>query len=237
MLERAPERILEMWVAQDRADPLSRRWRERAAQAGVHVHLVTAAALHKLAGEASHQGVVASVRPLKEWDERTLLAALEELQEPALLLALDGVTDPHNLGACLRTAAAAGAQALLIGKDRAAPLDGAARKVAVGTAELLPVVRLTNLVRTLNALKQRGIWIVGTEGEAQQSLYQADLDRPLVLVLGAEGSGMRRLTRDSCDFLVHIPMAAQVESLNVSVAAGVALFEARRQRLKLTPTP
>jgi 23S rRNA (guanosine2251-2'-O)-methyltransferase len=141
------------------------------------------------------------------------------------------VTDPHNLGACLRTAEAAGVHALVIPRDRAASIDGVVRKVAAGAAEFVPVASVTNLARTLDALKARDIWVVGTDGEADQSLYAADLRRPLAMVLGAEGAGMRRLTRERCDFLVHIPMAGRVESLNVSVAAGVALFEARRQRL------
>jgi 23S rRNA (guanosine2251-2'-O)-methyltransferase len=144
---------------------------------------------------------------------------------------LDGVTDPHNLGACLRTADAAGVHALVIPRDRAAPVDGVVRKVAAGAAEFVPVASVTNLARTLDLLKERQIWVVGTDGEAQQSVFEADLKRPLALVLGAEGSGMRRLTRDRCDFLVRIPMAGRVGSLNVSVATGVVLFEARRQRL------
>jgi 23S rRNA (guanosine2251-2'-O)-methyltransferase len=147
-----------------------------------------------------------------------------------LLLILDGVTDPHNLGACLRTADAAGAHAVVIPKDRAASVDGVVRKVAAGAAEFVPVATVTNLARTLEVLKERGIWVVGTDGDAEQALYSADLKRPLALVLGAEGTGMRRLTRDRCDFLVRIPMAGHVQSLNVSVAAGIALFEALRQR-------
>jgi 23S rRNA (guanosine2251-2'-O)-methyltransferase len=147
-----------------------------------------------------------------------------------LLLVLDGVTDPHNLGACLRTADAAGCQAVIIPKDRAALVDGTVRKVAAGAAEFVPVAAVTNLARTLDMLKQQCIWVVGTDGEAEQGLYTADLSGPLALVMGAEGGGMRRLTRERCDFRVRIPMAGQVESLNVSVAAGVALFEARRQR-------
>jgi 23S rRNA (guanosine2251-2'-O)-methyltransferase len=147
-----------------------------------------------------------------------------------LLLVLDGVTDPHNLGACLRTADAAGAAAVVLPKDRSAAVDSVARKVAAGAAEFVPVVTVTNLARALGRLKEAGIWVVGTDGEAPQSLYEADLNRPLALALGAEGEGLRRLTRDTCDFLVRIPMSGQVESLNVSVAAGVALFEAGRQR-------
>jgi 23S rRNA (guanosine2251-2'-O)-methyltransferase len=230
VLERAPERLLELWMAQPRDDARTRELRERAEAAGVRVQTVGGEALAKLVGEVAHQGAVAAVRPLKGWDEHDLIAALSQITEDPLLLVLDGVTDPHNLGACLRTADAVGAHAVLIPKDRAAAVDGVVRKVAAGAAEFVPVASVTNLARTLDMLKDRGIWVVGTDGEALQTLYAADLKRPLALVLGAEGDGMRRLTRERCDFLVRIPMAGQVESLNVSVAAGVALFEARRQR-------
>ena len=229
VLDRAPERLLELWVAQPRDDARTRELRDRAERAGVRVQSVGGEALAKLVGEVSHQGAVAAVRPLKAWDEHDLLEALKTVAAP-LLLILDGVTDPHNLGACLRTADAAGVQAVLIPKDRAATVDGVVRKVAAGAAEFVPVASVTNLARTIDRLKERGIWVVGTDGEAQQTLYAADLKRPLALVLGGEGDGMRRLTRERCDFLVRIPMAGRVESLNVSVAAGVALFEALRQR-------
>jgi 23S rRNA (guanosine2251-2'-O)-methyltransferase len=231
VLERAPERLLELWVAQLRDDARLNELRDRAQSAGVRAQSVGGEALAKLVGDVAHQGAVAVVRPLKAWDEHDLLGALSQAAEDPLLLILDGVTDPHNLGACLRTADAAGAHAVVIPKDRAAAVDGVVRKVAAGAAEFVPVASVTNLARTLDMLKERGIWVVGTDGEAPQTLYEADLKRPLALVLGAEGSGMRRLTRERCDFLVRIPMAGQVESLNVSVAAGVALFEARRQRM------
>ena len=230
VLERAPERVLELWVALPREDARLNELRDRARNAGVHVQAVGAEVLAKLVGDVAHQGAAASVRPLKAWDEHDLLQALSQVAEDPLLLILDGVTDPHNLGACLRTADAAGAHAVLIPRDRAAAVDGVVRKVAAGAAEFVPVASVTNLARALDMLKERGIWVVGTDGEAPQTLYAADLKRPLALVLGAEGSGMRRLTRERCDFLVRIPMAGQVQSLNVSVAAGVALFEARRQR-------
>jgi 23S rRNA (guanosine2251-2'-O)-methyltransferase len=231
VLARAPERLLELWIAQPRDDGRTRELRERAQAAGVRVQSVSGEALAKLVGEVAHQGAVAAVRPLKAWDEHDLIESLGQLAgEEPLLLILDGVTDPHNLGACLRTADAVGAHAVLIPKDRAATVDGVVRKVAAGAAEFVPVASVTNLARAMDMLKERGIWIVGTDGEALQTLYSADLKRPLALVLGAEGGGMRRLTRERCDFLVRIPMAGQVESLNVSVAAGVALFEARRQR-------
>jgi 23S rRNA (guanosine2251-2'-O)-methyltransferase len=229
VIERAPERLLELWIAAPRDDARVRNLRERAQAVGVRVQTAGHDALAKLVGEVAHQGAVAAVRPLKPWDEHDLAAELSEIKD-ALLLVLDGVTDPHNLGACLRTADAAGAQAVIIPKDRAAVVDGVVRKVAAGAAEFVPVASVTNLARTLEMLKERGIWVVGADGDAEQTLYAADLKRPLALVLGAEGSGMRRLTRERCDFLVRIPMAGRVESLNVSVAAGVALFEARRQR-------
>ena len=229
-LERAPERVLELWIAQPReAQVRVRELQERAQRAGVHIHAAAPEALLKLVGDVVHQGAVAAMRPLKRWDEHDLAGLLDQTADP-LLLILDGITDPHNLGACLRTADAAGAHAVIIPKDRAATLDSVARKVAAGAAEFIPVVSVTNLARTLEALKRRGIWIVGTEGEAAQSLYSADFKRPVALVLGAEGSGMRRLTREKCDFLVRIPMAGHMESLNVSVAAGIVLFEVLRQR-------
>jgi 23S rRNA (guanosine2251-2'-O)-methyltransferase len=229
LIERAPERLLELWMAEPRQDARARDLKERAQAAGLKVQMVGNESLAKLAGDVSHQGVVAAVRSLKPWDEETLIASCQAVPDP-LLLVLDGVTDPHNLGACLRTADAGGVRAVILPKDRSASVDGVARKVAAGAAEFIPVVPVTNLARALGRLKQNGIWVVGMDGEAKQPLYAADLNRPLALVLGAEGSGLRRLTRDSCDFLVRIPMAGQVESLNVSVAAGIALFEAGRQR-------
>jgi 23S rRNA (guanosine2251-2'-O)-methyltransferase len=229
VIERSPERLLELWLAQPRDDVRVRELRERAQAVGVTVQSVHTDALAKLVGEVAHQGAVAAIRPLKPWDEHALLQALAGIQDP-LLLILDGVTDPHNLGACLRTADAAGVHAVVIPKDRSATVDGVARKVAAGAAEFVPVATVTNLARTLDALKERGIWVVGTDGDAEKSVYAADLKRALALVLGAEGAGMRRLTRDRCDCLVRIPMSGQVASLNVSVAAGVFLFEILRQR-------
>ena len=230
-LERAPERVLELWIAQPRdAQARMSELKERAERAGVHVHAVASDALAKLVGDVVHQGAVAAMRPAKGWDEHDLTAALDQIPGDALLLVLDGITDPHNLGACLRTAEAAGAHAVVIPKDRAATLDSVARKVAAGAAEFIPVASVTNLARTLDMLKEHGIWVVGTDGEAKESIHSVDFKRPVALVLGAEGSGMRRLTRDKCDFLVRIPMAGHMQSLNVSVAAGIALFEVLRQR-------
>lgn len=228
-LERAPERVLEVWTATGRDDLRIRELKEQARRAGIQVQAASPATLSAMTG-AAHQGVVAAVRPLRPWDENELLASVERIVEDPLLLVLDGVTDPHNLGACLRTAAAAGVHAVVIPRDRAAAVDGVARKVAVGAAEFVPVASVTNLARTLGRLRELRIWIVGTAADAPQALYAADLRRPLALVFGAEDAGMRRLTREHCDFLVRIPMAGLFESLNVSVAAGVALFEARRQR-------
>jgi 23S rRNA (guanosine2251-2'-O)-methyltransferase len=232
VVERAPERLLELWMADSRDDGRSRDLKERALAVGVRIQPASNELLAKLVGSVTHQGAVAAVRPLKSWDEHDLIDSLSKIGGGhPLLLVLDGVTDPHNLGACLRTADAAGVHAVIIPKDRSAVVDGVVRKVAAGAAEFVPVASVTNLARALDLVKEQGIWVVGTEGEAAQTLYAADLNRPLALILGAEGSGMRRLTRERCDFVVRIPMAGHMESLNVSVAAGVALFEARRQRL------
>ena len=205
VLDRAPERLLELWIAQPRNDARSRDLKERATAAGVNVQLVGSEVLTKLVGNVTHQGAVASVRPLRLWDEHDLLQALDVIEGDPLFLVLDGVTDPHNLGACLRTADAAGVHALILPKDRSANLDSVARKVAAGAAESVPVASVTNLARALDMLKARGIWVVGTDSEASETLFTADLKRPLALVLGAEGAGMRRLTRERCDFLVQIP--------------------------------
>ena len=231
VLERSPERILELMLIASREDTRMALLRQQGEKLGLRVQPATNESLVKLVGDVSHQGTVAVVRPLHPLDEAALMALLKGIEGDALLLVLDGVTDPHNLGACLRSADAAGAHALIIPKDRSASVDGVVRKVAAGAAEFVPVASVTNLARVLDRLKERGIWVVGTDGTAPQSIHGADLKRPLALVLGAEGAGMRRLTRDRCDFLVRIPMAGSVESLNVSVAAGVALFEARRQRI------
>jgi 23S rRNA (guanosine2251-2'-O)-methyltransferase len=229
-IERAPERVLEMWLASPRDDSRARNLRARASTAGLHVHESSSEALAKLVGDVAHQGAVVAMRPLKSWDENDLTRAIADVSSDPVLLILDGVTDPHNLGACLRSADAAGVLAVVIPKDRAASVDGVVRKVAAGAAEFVPVASVTNLARTLDSLKSQGIWVVGTDGEAEQPLYSADFKRPLAMVLGAEGSGMRRLTREKCDFLVRIPMVGHVQSLNVSVSAGIALFEVLRQR-------
>jgi len=229
LLTRAPQRVRKLWLQQGRDGERIAQIEALARASQRPIERADRARLRAWLGEVAHQGVMAEIdamAPLREDDLYTQLAGAPD----PLVLALDGVQDPHNLGACLRTADAAGAHAVVIPRDRAAAVDGVVRKVAAGAAEFVPVASVTNLARALDMLKERGIWVVGTDGEAPQSLYAADLKRPLALVLGAEGSGMRRLTRERCDFLVRIPMAGQVESLNVSVAAGVALLEARRQR-------
>ena len=184
-----------------------------------------------------HQGAIAQVQESAAeqaasnlWDEAKLLQAVEDKSGPVLILVLDGVTDPHNLGACLRSADAAGVDAVVVPKDNSADLTPVVHKVACGAAEVVPFVRVTNISRTLQALKARGVWLYGTDGGAEKSLYNSDLTASLALVMGAEGKGMRRLTREQCDFLIHLPMAGSVSSLNVSVAAGVVLFEVVRQR-------
>lgn len=218
--------VTELLVAEGRRD--ARLQGVLDAAHGVPLRQLPRRELDRLAPEGRHQGVAARVRPAEALDENALFDRLDALAAPPFLLILDGVTDPHNLGACLRSADAAGAHAVVVPRDKAAGLTAVARKVASGAA--VPFVQVTNLARTLRALQERGIWVVGAAGEAELELYAVDLKGPLALVLGAEGSGLRRLTRETCDQLARIPMAGSVESLNVSVAAGVFLFEAVRRR-------
>ena len=204
---------------------------DQAAGQGVAVHWADRAELDRLSGGARHQGVVARLAGRsRSYDETDLPALLAAMEKPALLLVLDGVQDPHNLGACLRSAAAAGVHAVIAPADRAAGLNATVRKVASGGADLVPFVPVTNLARTLRGLQEQGVWIVGAAGEADDTLYAVDFTLPTAIVLGAEEKGLRRLTREVCDRLARIPMASGMESLNVSVAAGIFLFEARRQR-------
>ena len=229
MLERHPERVHSVRIAQQREDPRVRAIDELARRHHRPVQRVDLHALKQQLGDVAHQGVAADITPLPPWTEDELLAALQSASAP-LLLALDGVQDPHNLGACLRSADACGALAVIVPRDRAAQVTPAVRKVAVGAAETTPVVAVTNLVRTLKLLKQAGLWVVGADAAGDKSAHQADLKGPVVLVLGAEGRGLRRLTQQNCDFLVRLPQLGAVESLNVSVAAGMLLYEAVRQR-------
>ncbi|WP_454256282.1 23S rRNA (guanosine(2251)-2'-O)-methyltransferase RlmB [Pseudomonas sp. Marseille-Q8238] len=229
LLRHHPKRVKQLWLAESRQDPRIKTLLDLAGQNRVPVGQKDRRELDEWA-EGVHQGVVAEVSPSQVWGEAMLEELLDRREGPPLLLVLDGVTDPHNLGACLRTADAAGALAVIVPKDKSATLNATVRKVACGAAEVIPLVAVTNLARTLEKLQQRGLWLVGTAGEAEQELYQQDLTGPTVLIMGAEGKGMRRLTRDHCDYLVKLPMAGSVSSLNVSVATGVCLFEAVRQR-------
>ncbi|WP_312479116.1 23S rRNA (guanosine(2251)-2'-O)-methyltransferase RlmB [Stutzerimonas nitrititolerans] len=233
LLRHHPKRVKQVWLAEGRGDPRVRVLLELAEQARVRVGQCERREMDAWV-EGVHQGVVAEVSPSQVWGEAMLEELLDRAEGPPLLLVLDGVTDPHNLGACLRTADAAGALAVIVPKDKAATLNATVRKVACGAAEVVPLVAVTNLARSLEKLQQRGLWVVGTAGEAEQVIYAQDLTGPTVLVMGAEGKGMRRLTREHCDFLVRLPMAGSVSSLNVSVATGVCLFEALRQRQAVT---
>jgi 23S rRNA (guanosine2251-2'-O)-methyltransferase len=230
VLKQAPERVLSIRLDRARKGPRSKQLLDAARTAGVAVEMTTGEALDREAGHANHQGVLAQCRAAAERTEGELPGFLAGLPAPALLLVLDGVQDPHNLGACLRSADGAGVQAVILPKDNAAPITPVVRKVASGAAEALPVFQVTNLARALDELKEAGVWLVGAAGEAEQTVYDVDLRGPVALVLGAEGAGLRRLTREKCDHLARIPMAGTVESLNVSVAAGIFLFEAVRQR-------
>ncbi|PMZ95334.1 23S rRNA (guanosine(2251)-2'-O)-methyltransferase RlmB [Pseudomonas sp. FW306-2-11AD] len=229
LLRHHPKRVKQIWLAEGRSDPRVQTLIELASENRVAVGQAERRELDAWV-EGVHQGVVAEVSPSQVWGEAMLDELLDRTEGAPLLLVLDGVTDPHNLGACLRSADAAGALAVIVPKDKSATLTPTVRKVACGAAEVIPLVAVTNLARTLEKLKQRGLWVVGTAGEAEQDLYQQDLTGPTILIMGAEGSGMRRLTRDLCDYLVRLPMAGSVSSLNVSVATGVWLFEALRQR-------
>ena len=227
-LKTAPESVLEIHLDSQRRDARMRQFAERAREVGARLVDSSDAQLTQLAGTARHQGVVARVSPLAL--RHSLDDVLDAVTGAPLVLVLDGVTDPHNLGACLRVADGAGAHAVIAPKDHAVGLNATVAKVASGAAETVPYLMVTNLARSLNEMKERDIRIVGTSDDAPRTLYELDLSGPVALVLGAEGGGLRQLTRKTCDELVRIPMAGAVESLNVSVAAGVCLYEALRQR-------
>ncbi|MPZ42026.1 MAG: 23S rRNA (guanosine(2251)-2'-O)-methyltransferase RlmB [Betaproteobacteria bacterium] len=227
-LRRRPDSVHEIYLDPARRDARARDLAARAAAAGVRVIEADASRIERIAGAEKHQGVAARVVAIE------LRAGIEDViaqaQEPVLLLVLDGVQDPHNLGACLRVADGFGAHAVIAPKDRAVALTPTVAKVAAGAADAVPYLQVTNLARTLKQLQQAGIWVIGADQEGADPLPAARLDGPLAWVLGAEGEGLRRLTRESCDQLVRIPMQGSVESLNVSVAAGICLYESRRQR-------
>jgi len=242
----APGSIVEVHFDNTRRDARMRQFLERAQDSGVRLAESDGVRLSRLAGNHAHQGVVARVQALERSHSLDdLLEQLEAAQDALplaqrtapLLLVLDGVTDPHNLGACLRVADGAGAHAVIAPKDHAAGINATVAKVASGAAETVPYFMVTNLARTLGELKERAIWIVGASDSAAQTLYQADLTGPVALVLGAEGAGMRHLTAKTCDALVQIPMRGAVESLNVSVASGICLYEAVRQRQAHAASP
>ena len=238
-LKTAPKSIIEIYYEPTRRDARMRLFLDKVNESGVRLIEADGLRLAKLAGSHGHQGVAARVQEIKQvhsLDEllENLEASNAELppaeRTPPLILVLDGVTDPHNLGACLRVADGAGAHAVIAPKDHAAGINATVAKVASGAAETVPYFMVTNLARTLGELKERNIWIIGTSDQATQTIYQADFKGAVALVLGAEGDGMRQLTAKTCDQLVSIPMRGAVESLNVSVASGICLYEAVRQR-------
>jgi len=230
VLKREPERLQQVWIQTGRQDKRVKSITDALDTQGVRWKVVHRRELDERVSGV-HQGIVAAVSESREWTEDDLLAQLAGSDKPPFLLVLDGVTDPHNLGACMRTADAVGIQAVIVPKDKSASLTPVARKVACGAAETVPFVRVTNLARFLRSLQDLGVWLIGTAGESDATLYQADFKGPVALVMGAEGKGMRRLTREHCDQLINIPMLGHVDSLNVSVATGVCLYEALRQRL------
>lgn len=233
LIKRAPERFIELFLLKGRDDERLMPIINLARKYGIPCQLVQRKVLDEKSKGEQHQGVLARVTPGKTYSENDIediLASAHDKGELPFLLILDGVTDPHNLGACLRNADAAGVQAIIVPKDNAARLTATVRKVAVGAAETVPLVQVTNLARTMKQLQQLGVWIIGTAGETETCLYDVKLDGPMALVMGAEGKGMRRLTREHCDQLVKLPMAGSVSSLNVSVASGICLFEIVRQR-------
>ncbi len=230
VLANQPGRVLHMLVQQGRHDKKVDALVQSARQSGIHIEQAPRQELDRLTNEGNHQGVVVFCQRAKAYSEADIKSLLAALTTPPLILILDSVQDPHNLGACFRSADAAGANMIIAPRDKATGITPVVSKVACGAAETVPFVQVTNLVRAIELLKEEGVWIYGAAGEATQTLYQTDLTGPAALVLGAEGDGLRRLTREHCDVLVRIPMQGTVSSLNVSVATGVALFEVLRQR-------
>lgn len=230
LLHTQPERVIQLWQQQGKTQSALTPLLKLAHTQGISVQSVSKQTLDKQTHGGVHQGILAVCRPIASLSDKDLPILLDNIVGNPLILVLDGITDPHNLGACLRTADAAGVHLVIAPKDKSAPLNDTAAKVASGAANSMPYVQVTNLARTLEELKQRGIWLVGAAGEAKQSVYQQELKGALALIMGAEGSGLRRLTKSACDYLLHIPMAGAVSSLNVSVATGVCLFEIVRQK-------
>ncbi len=229
VLESEPENILSVWLLES-SENRARELAESLENLGLKIQKVKRKTLDSITDGANHQGIVIRIRASKQAGENELLDLISGAEKPFILV-LDDVTDPHNLGACLRSADGAGVTAVVVSRDHAAGLNGTVRKVACGAAENVPFFTVTNLSRTLKALKELGVWIIGTAGEAEKIVYEADLSGPVALVMGAEDRGMRRLTRENCDDLVKLPMNGSVSSLNVSVATGIVLYEAVRQRM------
>lgn len=230
LLEKQPERVIEVYVLKGRDDERLNAVIAKANEWGVSVQYMQRKALDEKSDGEQHQGIIARVKATKVLTDNDLDACIDNLDVPPFLLILDGVTDPHNLGACLRSADAAGVHAVIIPKDNSASLTPIVRKVACGAAESVPLIHVTNLARTMRSLQDKGIWIYGTAGEATQNIYNCKLEGGMALAMGAEGKGLRRLTREHCDELIKLPMAGAVSSLNVSVATGICLFEVVRQR-------
>ena len=233
ILESEPQRILEIMVAKGRNDERMNKLVNLARKHQISLQFVQRKTLDEKSSGEQHQGIVARAKPARVLNEDDLDIILERANSKgrqAFLLVLDGVTDPHNLGACLRNADAAGIDAVVVPKDKSAGITAVVRKVAVGAAETMPLIQVTNLSRSLKQLQQSGVWVVGTSGDAEQVIYDCKMTGPIALVMGAEGKGMRRLTTETCDELVKLPMAGSVSSLNVSVATGICLFEIVRQR-------
>ncbi|WP_340678871.1 23S rRNA (guanosine(2251)-2'-O)-methyltransferase RlmB [Paraglaciecola sp.] len=229
VIEREPERLIEVFVLKGKDEKSVHNIVTQARRFGASIQFCQRKTLDDMAQSEQHQGIVAKVKPGKVYTENDLAKIVEAHKQPFLLI-LDGVTDPHNLGACLRTADGAGVHAVIVPKDNSASLTPVVRKVACGAAEVIPLIQVTNLARTLRDLQGMGVWIVGTAGEADKNIYECKLSGPMALVMGAEDKGMRRLTREHCDELIKLPMAGSVSSLNVSVATGVCLYEIVRQR-------
>lgn len=232
VLARQPERVIHMLVQQGRHDKKVDALIQRAKQCNIRVEQTAKQELDRITEDATHQGVVVFCKRTRSYEENDLKSLLADLSKPALILVLDSVQDPHNLGACFRSADASGVDMIIAPKDKAAGITAIVSKVACGAAETVPFVQVTNLARALEELKEAGVWTYGAAGEATQTIYQTDFRGHTAIVLGAEGDGLRRLTRETCDVLVKIPMQGTVSSLNVSVATGVILFEVLRQRLK-----
>jgi 23S rRNA (guanosine2251-2'-O)-methyltransferase len=228
-LRHHPDTVEEVMISDGRHDPRAEEVIKTAHQHGVRYHRVPTAKLDRLAGDIRHQGVVARRQLVPNYSEKDLVPLLEPLTQP-LLLVLDEIQDPQNLGACLRSAACAGVDAVILPRDRSAPISATVVRTSAGGSEMLSIVRVSNLARSLKILKELGVWLVGADQRAEKPIYELDLTGPLALIVGGEGEGLRRLTREACDFMAAIPIPGRLESLNVSVATGVCLFEALRQR-------